>query len=423
MECLNNRESLYALVWKKSIKGIAEEYNISEKAVIGRCIELQVPRPLPGYWRALEAGKAPAIPPLPPLRSSHAHSYIITAQMNNLAESEANSQVNKEAVKRKIRKPQPVHRKTSGAKILHASRQILLSAPVTSVGFLKPTKKKLLDINVSLNGFKNAEAFLLKFFDSLEKCRMIVRLRETSETFSRREISACEENSNFFCPSLWKPSHESVICRDGICVGFSLVEMTQFVPSKKVNDIYVRDDDMLNWLKGSRSELPGYHLREHIPCGRFRLQLYSPYHQDGWCKVFSQTKNSSLLNQMPKIIKEVIAALGHLKKELISYKRDSEHTHIKKVRFTKENRDMTAQKEVTDKKCREELQNLIVKWTTERHIMQFFDEADAEIRNYPPEQQKQLRKRLNIAKAALKYESPLQSLLAWRTPDERLLDL
>ena len=50
---LNDRQSLYRLVWAKPADVLAADLRVSEQVLIARCIESQIPRPLAGYWRAL----------------------------------------------------------------------------------------------------------------------------------------------------------------------------------------------------------------------------------------------------------------------------------------------------------------------------------------------------------------------------------
>lgn len=66
----DDREALYHLVWREPAERIASICNISIEGLAKRCAELQIPRPLTGYWKALEKGTAPAIPLLPALKSS-----------------------------------------------------------------------------------------------------------------------------------------------------------------------------------------------------------------------------------------------------------------------------------------------------------------------------------------------------------------
>lgn len=65
MQLPSKRQSLYELVWSKPAHEIVANLQISEQTLIARCVELQIPRPLEGYWRAVAKGAAPAVPALP----------------------------------------------------------------------------------------------------------------------------------------------------------------------------------------------------------------------------------------------------------------------------------------------------------------------------------------------------------------------
>jgi hypothetical protein len=59
------REQLYELVWQKPVSRLAEEYAISNVGLAKICGRAGIPTPPRGYWALLEAGRAPARPPLP----------------------------------------------------------------------------------------------------------------------------------------------------------------------------------------------------------------------------------------------------------------------------------------------------------------------------------------------------------------------
>lgn len=56
------REELFLLVWERPSQEIARELGISDVALAKRCRKLQVPKPTPGYWAKIKAGKRPQKP-------------------------------------------------------------------------------------------------------------------------------------------------------------------------------------------------------------------------------------------------------------------------------------------------------------------------------------------------------------------------
>jgi len=422
-ELFENRQSLYLLVWAKPADVLAADLRISEQALIARCVELQIPRPLDGYWRAVAKGNAPAIPPLPSLKAHTRDSFDgqeeVTLQLPVVNEQPASGSY-KPALKRRSKSSsQPA----LGAKLFFASKEILLKSSVTELGYYKPTKRKLLDVNTSDTGLNTAEAFMLKFFAAAESRGFRVMLAERGDCFRRRDITFAEHGTcNYLYPALWRPSGPSIISTEGVSVGFSLVEMTEEVPVKEVKGRYVRDERMINWSRGKNSAQLGFTSRRHIPSGRFRLQLYSPYESEGWHQIFSQTKTCSLISQIPKIIKAALAALPVLKKEMQTIKERTEANRLRMeqqiVEYKK--REAIRKQEEAHKASVNELHVIMAKWAEDIRIEQFFRDAEKDIEGCEAALQEQLRERLRAARKFMRGETALQRLLKWRTPEERL---
>jgi len=423
MRCLDDRHYLYHLMWSKPAQEVASDLDVSEQILIARCIELQIPRPLTGYWRAVATGNPPAIPPLPPLKA-HIRNSIdvqeeVTPQLPVVNEQPASGSY-KTALKRRAKSSS---HPAQGTKLFFASKEILLKSSVTELGFYKPTKRKLLDVNTSDTGLNIAEAFMLKFFAAAERSGFLVRIAERGDCLRRRDITFAEHGTcNYLYPALWRPSGPSIISAEGISVGFSLVEMTEEVPVKEVKGRYVRDERMINWSRGKNSSQMGFYSRRHIPCGRFRLQLYSPYESEGWHQVFTQTITCSLISQIPKIIKAAQAALPVLKKEIQTIKERAEASRLRMeqqiVEYKK--REAIRKQEEAHKTSVNELQVIMAKWAEDIRIEQFFSDAEKDIEVCEAVLQEQLRERLRAAKEFMQGETALQRLLKWRTPEERL---
>ena len=56
------REELFLLVWERPSQEVARDLGISDVALGKRCKKLQVPKPPPGYWAKVKAGKRPRKP-------------------------------------------------------------------------------------------------------------------------------------------------------------------------------------------------------------------------------------------------------------------------------------------------------------------------------------------------------------------------
>lgn len=59
------REELYSLVWERPTTRLAGELGISDVALGKICRRMGIPKPPLGYWRKVETGLRPPVPPLP----------------------------------------------------------------------------------------------------------------------------------------------------------------------------------------------------------------------------------------------------------------------------------------------------------------------------------------------------------------------
>jgi len=418
-----NRKVLYNRVWSKPLGELAAELKSTEQILIAKCIELQVPRPMLGYWRAVAKGIAPPVPSLPPYKDKVSINPPKQPDVQRTTEPEGEQALHSGPKSVPQGRPKSPIRSIQGAQLFSATKEILLKSPITQLGYYKPSKRKLLDMNVSDTGMSEAEAFLLKLFVAAEKAGLRIRLADMNESLRRRDITVSEDGSReFLYPSLWKPSNESVICLDSLNVGFSLVEMTEEVPTKQVKGRYVRDEKMIEWFRGKNSGELGYYSRRHIPCGRFRFQLYSPYEPNGWHQVFTQTKKCDLISQIPKMIKAAQSAVPILRKEIQAQKErgEAQRLRIEKQLIEYEKRQVIRRREEAYKDSLNELQGIMTRWAEDIRVRQFFIDAERDIENCDPALQEKLKERLKAARAFMQDETALQRLLKWRTPDERL---
>src|SRR5689334_12369142 len=52
-----NRQQLYELVWTTPMRTLAKEFGMSDVGLAKLCRRYDIPRPPPGYWAMLQAGK------------------------------------------------------------------------------------------------------------------------------------------------------------------------------------------------------------------------------------------------------------------------------------------------------------------------------------------------------------------------------
>lgn len=413
-----DREALYKLVWREPAEHIAAQYGISTTLLAKRCTEMRIPRPLAGYWKALAKGVAPAVPALPDLKKDKVEKASSKASLAVPPPTKVPSKVAVPAPRKRSRTA------GSGYALIDDLKTYLPVSSVTKDGYYKPTKKKLLDLNVSETGFNSAIDFLSRFFAALGKQGYWVRLAESGEGLHCQGIDIKEDpkEGGLRYDSLWRPCSASIICVGDMLFAFSLAEMTEYVPAKEVNGRYIRDETMIRWMRGKHEQPFRYVIKHNLPTGRFLLQLYSPYSSTNWQLQFRQTKQCGLVSQIPKLISAMHDAIPLIKKQLEEARIKDEARRIQweldEKRYREQDR-IRREKEAYNASLAE-LKAIMVQWAEDKRIEQFFREAEQDVADLDELQKKQIMERLQLARQFLSVDSATKRLLEWTTPLEQL---
>ncbi|HCM1915577.1 TPA: hypothetical protein N3A33_001464 [Salmonella enterica subsp. salamae serovar 28:r:e,n,z15] len=414
----DDREGLYHLVWREPEERVAFFYNISKEQLAKRCAELRIPRPLAGYWKALAKGTAPAVPALPDLKSGK----VVKSPRKTSQEIPLPTKILS-----KVAAPAPRKRARtagSGYALIDDLKTYLPVSSVTKDGYYKPTKKKLLDLNVSETGFNSAIDFLSRFFTALGKQGYWVRLAESGEGLHCQGIDIKEDpkEGGLRYDSLWRPCSASIICVGDMLFAFSLAEMTEYVPAKEVNGRYIRDETMIRWMRGKYDKPFRYVIKHALPTGRFFLQLYSPYSSTNWQVEFRQTKQCGLISQIPKIISAMHDAFPLIKKQQEEARIKAEERRIQweldEKRYREKER-VRREKEAYNASLTE-LNAIMVQWAEDKRIEQFFREAEKDVASLDEQQKVQIMERLQLARQFVSEHRAVERLLKWKTPMELL---
>ncbi|MCX8982792.1 hypothetical protein [Citrobacter portucalensis] len=413
-----DREVLYRLVWREPAERIAILYGISTEYLAKRCSELRIPRPLAGYWKARAAGTAPAIPILPELGKRKGSKI----QKKTRSAVSSSTPSLSQPVSPKLRKQPLITGNCYG--LINDLKTYLPGSTVTRDGYYKPTKKKLLDLNVSDTGFDSAIDFLSRFFDALGKQGYRVTLDVPGERFHRAEIDIKEDpkGEGYRWDNLWRPYTPSIICIGDMHFAFNLAEMTEYVPAKKVKNRYVRDEQMGRWTSGKNS-VPFLHVSKHtLPTGRFLFQLYSPYESADWRVQFRQTKQCGLISQIPKMITVMQEAIPIITRQLEEARIKAEERRIK---YEREHtiwleKERIRREEEGHKASITELKSIMAQWAEDKRVEQFFRDAELDAAGLDEQQKVQIMERLQLARQLLSEDTAVERLLKWKTPQDRL---
>lgn len=417
----DDREELYHLVWREPAERITSLYSISKEQLTKRCAELRIPRPLAGYWKALAKGTAPAVPVLPDLKSGK-------VEKSPRKTSQAVPPPTKVSSKVAVPAPRKLSKGAgSGYALINDLKTYLPGSSVTRDGYYKPTKKKLLDLNVSETGFNSAVDFLSRFFAALGKQGYWVRLAESGEGLHCQDIDIKEEpkGGGFRCDSLWRPCSASIICIGDMLFAFSLAEMTEYVPAKEVNGRYIRDETMIHWMRGKDDKPFRYVIKHTLPTGRFLLQLYSPYSSTNWQVQFRQTKQYGIASQIPKMISAMRDSVPLIKKQQEEARVKAEARRIQweldEKRYREKER-IRREKEAYSASLTE-LKAIMVQWAEDKRIEQFFREVELDVAMLDRQKKALVMERLQLARQLLSVDTAVERLLMWEIPQERLIKM
>lgn len=413
----DDREELYHLVWREPAEKITSLYSISKEQLTKRCAELRIPRPLAGYWKALAKGTAPAVPALPDLKSGKVVKSPRKTSQDIPLPTKISSKVAAPAPRKRARTA------GSGYVLIDDLKTYLPVSSATKDGYYKPTKKKLLDLNVSETGFNSAIDFLSRFFAALGKQGYWVRLAEGNEGLHCQGIDIKEnpKEGGLRYDSLWRPCSASIICVGDMLFAFNLAEMTEYVPAKEVNGRYIRDETMIRWMRGKYDKPFRYVIKHALPTGRFFLQLYSPYSSTNWQVEFRQTKQCGLINQIPKIISVMRDAVPLIKKQQEEARVKAEERRIQWELDEKKYREkerIRREKEAYNASL-EELKTIMVQWAEDKRIEQFFREAELDVAMLDGQKKALVMERLQLARQLLSVDTAVERLLKWETHEER----
>lgn len=414
----DDREELYHLVWREPAERITSLYSISKEQLTKRCAELLIPRPLAGYWKALAKGTAPAVPALPDLKSGEIEKSPRKTSQAIPPPTKISSKVAVPAPRKRARAA------GSGYALIDDLKTYLPVSSVTKDGYYKPTKKKLLDLNVSETAFSSAIDFLSRFFAALGKQGYWVRLAEGNEGLHCQGIDIKEDpkEGGLRYDSLWRPCSASIICVGNMLFAFSLAETTEYVPAKEVNGRYIRDETMIRWMRGKYDKPSRYVIRHALPTGRFFLQLYSPYSSTNWQVEFRQTKQCGLESQIPKIISAMRDAVPLIKKQQEEARVKAEARRIQweldEKRYQEKER-IRREKEAYNASLAE-LKAIMVQWAEDKRIEQFLCEVEQGAEKLEEQKKIEAMERLQLARQLMSEDRAVELLLRWETPEEKV---
>jgi len=408
------RESLYELVWSEPMLKVAARFDVSSSYMARVCARMNVPRPERGYWAKFAVGKIERKIPLPEVRPGDELAWSRDGSSAQVPRPLPKPPV---SMKRMRQPPSPrtnQHPLINGAKSLFESGRLSYEG-----GYLKPTKKLLVDLAVTKPTLDKALSFANQFFLALEERGHRVVLTPHGEHLRREAVDERENpgKSRYF-NNLWSPARETVVYVGTVAIGLTIIELSEEVEVRYVNGEYVREKDYVPPKRSNHT----WTTRKDLPTGRLCVQAYSPYPMASWKKQWKETTAArSLDTQIKGIVKELEGAAVEIARLVEEGMRQAE---IERQRW-KAQQEVWRREEAerraaeTLKKSKEDLHLIIDRWAESYRIEQFFMEAERRASGLEEGERFKLLERLRHARELIGSVDPLVHFQAWKSPAER----
>lgn len=410
-----SREQLYQEVWAEPMLKVALKYNVSSSFMARVCTWLKVPRPERGYWAKLAVGKVTKRPPLP------------EAEPGDELEWNRHGQ----ALRVKLPLPKPPQEKMSRLRkrselpevhsLLQGVQQYFDEARETSSGYLKPSKRLMVDVITSKQTCSRALDVANKLFMLFEERGYPVSFEKHGLSLRRYGVDEREKGgTDRHYSDLWSPSRGTIVTMGSVLIGLTIFEISENVEAKYLDGKYVRVSEV-PVRKTRRYESYSWSSMHDLPSGRLCIQAYSPYQRAEWKQQWREAKTGDFPGKLSAIVKELkreaatIAQLveeGERKAEI-----ERKEWEAKQIIWRREEEERRRVKAI--KESREELSEVIKAWVKAKGIEEFFADIEKRAANLEEEQRTVVLERLIQARTLIGSTNALEHFLEWKAPDER----
>lgn len=408
------REQLYKEVWSEPMTKVAARYGVSSSFLARVCERLRVPRPARGYWAKLAVGKASDQPPLPDARPGEEIKWSRHNEPRRVAPCRPEPPQRRRRARRQASSQPEVHELIVGA------RTHFDAAKVSDAGYLRPSKRLLVDIFVSEGFLSRALETANAIFREIESCGYGVSFAPVGGTFIRSPIDKATKGwPGEYYHGHWSPCRPTLAFIGTVAFGLCLFELAEEVEVAYVNGSYVPMAE-LRAPKRRNADI-GWTTKRHVPTGRLCLRAYSPYPQADWEYLWSEQDTRPLIEIAPRIVSKLereAATIANLVEE------GNRRAEIERLeweeqcrQWEEEERERRRQQNIEE--SRKELAEIIDAWGTATRTEQFFQDAERRAADLSDNEKAVIVERLQEARSLLGGINALERLSEWKPPSER----
>jgi hypothetical protein len=410
-----SRERLYQEVWAEPMTTVALRYKVSSSFLARICTGLNVPRPQRGYWAKLAVGKVPKRPPLPEAAPGDELEWNRYGQARR-ARLPPPKPPQKKNTKRRTRSELPERHP-----LLQGAQQYFDGARETSSGYLKPSKRLMVDVIASKQTCSRALDVANELFLLFEERGHKVAFERQGLSLRRYAVDEREKGGrDRHYSDLWSPSRNTIVSIGTVLIGLTIFEMSENVEMKYQDGKYTRLSE-LPVKKPKRYESYSWTSLRDLPSGRLCVQAYSPYHRTDWKRQWPEAKTGDFPGKLSAIIKELKREAATITQLVEEGERKAEierqQWEAQQIVWRREEEERRRIKAIKD--SREELSEIIKAWAKAKDIDDFFTDVERRAANMEKNPKAVVLDRLALARTMIDSTDALKWLAVWKTPDER----
>ena len=166
-----------------------------------------------------------------------------------------------------------------------------------------------------------------------------------------------------------------------------------------------------------------YTWTTHKDCasGRFVIKAYAPYHGVDWEMKWEVREKTDFYKLCKKIPKQLFESIGQVQSLIKEAERRAE---VRRLEWEEQTQKWEAEREAERKAkaikdSTEELHQIIQNWGKIQTIEKFFGEVQRSAENHSLEVRRKIEDRLIKCRELIGFIDPMQSILDWKSPEER----
>ena len=414
------REQLYEEVWAEPMTKVAARYGVSATFLAHACTRLHVPRPPPGYWVQLEVDKASPRPALPAASPEEVLEWSRDDRTPRAPQALPKPPAEGAPARRhRARQTAWRHELVAGAK------EHFEAAKVSDTGYLRPSKKRLVDFYVTNATLDHALEVANALFLKLDARGNRVMFAPVGEPLARPEVDERAEpgdrqHHNF---ERWRPHRATVVYVGAVAIGLTIFELSEQVEARYQNGSWVRISDIRPpAARARRASSPESALAypRDLPSGRLCLRASSPYAHATWETQWRENKSVNLLPNVSAIVRELESAAATIAELVAQVQRkaaiERQQWEVQEAKWRAE--EAERQRVQNTKRSREELLAIIEAWGLAKQIENFFVDAEERAARLEVEERDKLTERLRRGRALMGSIDAVERFGAWKAPDE-----